>query len=280
MVDVVRERLDRVLVDRGLVDSRERAQALILAGVVAVEGLVATRAAQPTATDADIAVRARQQYVSRGGHKLAHALDVFGLTVDGLVLADVGASTGGFTDCVLQRGGQRMYAIDVGYGQLDWRLRQDPRVVVMERTHVRDVVTLPESIAGAVVDVSFISLRSILGCIVPWFGTGGWLVGLVKPQFEAGRAEVGKGGVVRDPTVHERVLRDVALGAMQLGGIVQGITPSPILGPAGNREFLVYLTFAAGREPCPETSLPLSVVTMVAAAVAEPIAPNASRHAR
>ncbi len=277
---MVRQRLDRVLVDRGMADSRERAQALILAGEVSVSGLVATRAAQPTLGDAEIAVRARQPYVSRGGHKLAHAFDTFALSIAGLVLADVGASTGGFTDCALQRGAERIYAIDVGYGQLDWRLRQDPRVVVMERTHVRDVAMLPESIAGATVDVSFISLRSILPNIIPWFGISGWLVGLVKPQFEAGRAEVGKGGVVRDPAVHERVLTDVALGAMRLGGLVRGMTPSPILGPAGNREFLMHLTFAADRVTFPEILLPESIADMVTAVVAEPVAPNASRHAR
>ena len=150
----------------------------------------------------------------------------------------------------------------------------------MERTHVRDVVTLPEPIVGVMVDVSFISLRSILRNIIPWFASGGWLVGLVKPQFEAGRADVGKGGVVRDPLVHERVLVDVALGAMQLGGSVEAITPSPILGPAGNREFLIHLSFAPEHQGRPNVAMPPSVATLVTDAVAEPTAPNASRHAR
>src|SRR5689334_3974407 len=161
-----RERLDRVMVDRGLAESRERAQALIMAGAVAVDGQPARRAAMPIGDEAQIALRERLPYVSRGGVKLAHALDHFEIPVDGLTLADVGASTGGFTDCLLQRGAARVYAIDVGRGQLDWRLRQDRRVVVIERTHARDLVGLPEPVDAAVADVSFISLRQVLPSVL------------------------------------------------------------------------------------------------------------------
>jgi 23S rRNA (cytidine1920-2'-O)/16S rRNA (cytidine1409-2'-O)-methyltransferase len=238
---VARERLDRVMVDRGLAESRERAQALIMAGSVAVDGQPARRAAMPIDDAAEIAVKARMPYVSRGGLKLAHAIEHFGLDVAGLTMADVGASTGGFTDCLLQRGAARVYAIDVGYGQLDWRLRQDPRVVVMERTHAREVAALPEPIDAAVVDVSFISLRQVLPNVFGWLAPGGWVVALIKPQFEAGREQVGKGGVVRDPAVHDEVILRVTHAVEALGKRVAGVTPSPILGPAGNREFLVHV---------------------------------------
>ncbi len=241
MSEKVRVRLDRAMVDRGLVASRERAQALILAGAVAVDGQLARRAAMPVGLDAAIDVRGSIPYVSRGGLKLAHALDHFGLDPAGLVAADVGASTGGFTDCLLQRGAARVYAIDVGYGQLDWRLRQDPRVVVMERTHARDLIALPEIVDAATVDVSFISLRLVLPNVFGWLREGGWVVALIKPQFEAGRHQVGRGGVVRDPAVHEQVVARVARAVEALGHRVVGVTPSPLLGPAGNREFLAHL---------------------------------------
>jgi 23S rRNA (cytidine1920-2'-O)/16S rRNA (cytidine1409-2'-O)-methyltransferase len=195
----------------------------------------------PVAADARIELAERLPFVSRGGLKLAHALDAFGVDVAGETLADVGASTGGFTDCLLQRGARRVYAIDVGRGQLDWRLRQDPRVVVMERTHARDVERLPEVVDGAVADVSFISLRLVLPHVFSWQKPGAWTIALVKPQFEAGRAQVGRGGVVRDPMVHCQVLRDVAASVGERGQQVVGLTASPILGPAGNREFLIYL---------------------------------------
>jgi 23S rRNA (cytidine1920-2'-O)/16S rRNA (cytidine1409-2'-O)-methyltransferase len=233
--------LDRAMVERGLAESRERAQALIMAGAVAVDGQPARRAAMPIDAAAEIAVQARQPYVSRGGFKLAHALDAFELDVTGLTLADVGASTGGFTDCLLQRGAARVYAIDVGYGQLDWRLRQDPRVVVMERTHAREVNALPEPIDAAVVDVSFISLRLVLPNVFGWLKPAGWVVALIKPQFEAGRDQVGKGGVVRDPAVHEQVIEAVTAAVRAMGRRVVNVTPSPLLGPAGNREFLAHV---------------------------------------
>jgi 23S rRNA (cytidine1920-2'-O)/16S rRNA (cytidine1409-2'-O)-methyltransferase len=179
--------------------------------------------------------------VSRGGLKLEHALDTFSLAVDGRVAMDVGASTGGFTDCLLQRGAIRVYAVDVGYGQLAWKLRQDPRVVVIERQNIRSLPAglIPEPIQVATVDTSFISLRLVLPAVMPFLADGATLVTLVKPQFEAGRAHVGKGGVVRDPTTHDAVCRSTADVAESLGCTVLGVTPSPILGPKGNREFLL-----------------------------------------
>ena len=238
---LARERLDRLLVDRGLAESRERAQAMIMAGIVRVDGAPARRAALPVAPEADVEVQGKLPYVSRGGVKLAHALERFGLDPSGQVLADVGASTGGFTDCLLQRGARKVYAVDVGYGQLDYRLRQDERVVVMERTHARDLARLPEPVDGATVDVSFISLRQVLPSIFRWQRAGAWTIALVKPQFEAGRAQVGKGGVVRDPAVHDQVLAEIEQAVHSLGHHAAGVTPSPILGPAGNREFLLHI---------------------------------------
>jgi 23S rRNA (cytidine1920-2'-O)/16S rRNA (cytidine1409-2'-O)-methyltransferase len=238
---LARERLDRLLVDRGLAESRERAQAMIMAGIVRVDGAPARRAALPVAPEAEVEVKGKLPYVSRGGVKLAHALDHFGVDPSGQVLADVGASTGGFTDCLLQRGARTVYAVDVGYGQLDYRLRQDERVVVMERTHARDLERLPEPVDGATVDVSFISLRQVLPSVFRWQRPGAWTIALVKPQFEAGREQVGKGGVVRDPAVHEQVLARVEQDVRALGREPKGHTASPILGPAGNREFLLLI---------------------------------------
>jgi len=241
MATVTRQRLDNLLVERGLAKSRERAQALILAGSVTVDGQPARRAAAPTPADAQIRLIKRLPFVSRGGLKLAHALDTFGIDPAGLTIADVGASTGGFTDCLLQRGAARVYAIDVGRGQLDWRLRQDPRVVSMERTHVRDLSALPEMVDGAVVDVSFISLRQVLPSVFRWLKPSAWTIALVKPQFEAGRAQVGRGGVVRAPAVHEQVLRDIRSSIESHQHVVENTSESPLLGPAGNREFLIYI---------------------------------------
>ncbi|TAK23378.1 MAG: TlyA family RNA methyltransferase [Chloroflexota bacterium] len=242
MANATRERLDKALVDRGLAPSREKAQALIMAGDVRVGGEVARRASLPIGPDAAIAVREPPPFVSRGGQKLAHALDAFGIDPRGLVCADVGASTGGFTDCLLSRGAKRVYAIDVGRGQLHETLRQDPRVIGRERTNARYLASLDESVQGATIDVSFISLRTILPAVVRWFETDGWLIALVKPQFEAGRADVGRGGVVRDPAIHRRVLREVADAVEALGWRVTGATCSPLTGPAGNREFLTLIT--------------------------------------
>jgi 23S rRNA (cytidine1920-2'-O)/16S rRNA (cytidine1409-2'-O)-methyltransferase len=237
-----RSRLDVALVARGLAESREKAQSLIVAGLVAVDGRPAQKSAEPVGPDAVLTVETSDGFVSRGGEKLDHALATFGVDVDGLVCLDAGASTGGFTDVLLRRGARRVYAVDVGHGQLDWRLRGDARVVVMERTNVRTLETLPEPVDVAVADVSFISLRLVLPTIARLARPGAPIVALVKPQFEAGKDQVPRGGVVRDPAVHRRVLVDVWAWALANSLTPRGLTPSPIRGPAGNVEFLLWLT--------------------------------------
>src|SRR5512139_76001 len=234
-------RLDLLLVQRNLVESRERAQRLIMAGEVLVNDRVADKPGMPIAADAAIRIKAPLPYVSRGGLKLAAALDRFPIPIEHAVCADIGASTGGFTDCLLQRGAAKVYAIDVGYGQLDWKLRSDPRVVVMDRTNARYVEALPEPIGLAVVDASFISLRLILPAVLKWLQADAHIIALIKPQFEAGRDRVGKGGVVRDPQVHADVLRSIVRSAQELGCSPIDLIRSPIEGPAGNVEFLVWL---------------------------------------
>jgi 23S rRNA (cytidine1920-2'-O)/16S rRNA (cytidine1409-2'-O)-methyltransferase len=234
--------LDALVVERNLAESRARAQAIILGGGITVDGTVITKPGAPVSPDAVIALVSEPvPYVSRGGLKLEHALDSFDLAVEGKVAMDVGASTGGFTDVLLKRGVARVYAIDVGYGQLAWTLRNDPRVVVMERTNIRHVESLPEEIQLAVVDVSFISLRTVLPAFAPLLAERADTVALIKPQFEAGRGQVGKKGVVRDPLVWQRVLEDVLYAASASGWTVAGVERSPILGPAGNVEFLAHL---------------------------------------
>ena len=233
-----RVRLDQLLVERGLAESRSQAQALILAGNVRVGDAPVTKAGTLIAADSAIALTGQRRFVSRGGEKLAHALDAFEIAVTGLVCADFGASTGGFTDCLLQRGAARVYAIDVGYGQLDYRLQQDPRVAVMDRTNARFVESLPESVTLVVLDVSFISLALVLPAALRVLAPDGRLVALVKPQFEAGKEGVGKGGVVRDVNVHRAVLQSVTVAAAALGLRLDGLTASPLRGPAGNIEFL------------------------------------------
>ncbi len=250
MTRTTRQRLDQLLVERGLVESRTRAQALVLAGRVRVgEGDGARLDRKPgDLVDASlpVAVVTQDPYVSRGAHKLIAALDAFGIDPAGLTALDVGASTGGFTDVLLQRGARRVYALDVGRGQLAERLRTDRRVVSMERTNARTLArgVLPEPIELAVIDVAFISLNLILGPVIGCFGpAGGRLVPLVKPQFEAGREAV-PGGVVRDPAVHLAVLERVVEQARGLGLVVAGAIASPLLGPQGNREFLLDLRVA------------------------------------
>jgi 23S rRNA (cytidine1920-2'-O)/16S rRNA (cytidine1409-2'-O)-methyltransferase len=237
-----RVRLDVALVERGLEASRERARRLIVAGEVTVDGEVARAPATLVAENAVLAVGKRLPYVSRGGLKLAHALDRFGIDVSGKVALDAGASTGGFTDCLLQRGARRVYAADVGKGLLAWTLRQDPRVVVMEGVNVRYLAALPETVDVATVDVAFISLRLVLPAIAgpAVLGPAGEVVALVKPQFEAGPADVGKGGVVRDPAVHRRVLAGALAVTREAGLVPAGLTASPIRGEAGNAEFLLW----------------------------------------
>jgi 23S rRNA (cytidine1920-2'-O)/16S rRNA (cytidine1409-2'-O)-methyltransferase len=237
-----RPRLDALVVERGLAETRARAQAIILGGGITVDGVVTTKPGTPVSADAVVSlVSDPMPYVSRGGLKLEHGLDSFDLHIEGAVAMDVGASTGGFTDVLLKRGATRVYAIDVGYGQLAWELRNDPRVVVMERTNIRHVESLPEEIQFAVVDVSFISLRIVLPSFSPLLAERADVVALIKPQFEAGRGQVGKGGVVRDPLVWQRVLADVLSAASASGWSIAGLERSPILGPAGNVEFLVHL---------------------------------------
>jgi 23S rRNA (cytidine1920-2'-O)/16S rRNA (cytidine1409-2'-O)-methyltransferase len=241
-----RVRLDQLLVERGLVESRSRAQALVLAGKVGVgEGDAARHDRKPgdlLPPDTHVAVDAPEPYVSRGGHKLAAALDAFEIDPTGLVCLDVGASTGGFTDVLLQRGASRVYALDVGRGQLAERLRRDPRVVSMERTNARELTgaTLPEPVHLATIDVSFISLGVVLGPIVGALAPRGQIVALVKPQFEAGRGRTDH-GVVRDPGIHREVLERIVTLARTVGLGSRAVIASPLLGPEGNREFLIHL---------------------------------------
>jgi 23S rRNA (cytidine1920-2'-O)/16S rRNA (cytidine1409-2'-O)-methyltransferase len=244
MPSVPRTRLDVRLVNDGLAASRERARALILAGRVRVAGEVVSKAGTSVAEGAAVEIIEPDfPWVGRGGVKLAHALEVFGIGVDGREALDIGASTGGFTDVLLQRGARRVVALDVGHGQLDWRLREDPRVVVLEHRNARQLepAWLPAPVGIVTIDVSFISLRLILPALPPVLAPGADIVALVKPQFEAGREEVGKGGLVTDPAVHDAVLARVTGSAAACGLARVAMTPSPITGAAGNREFLVHL---------------------------------------
>jgi 23S rRNA (cytidine1920-2'-O)/16S rRNA (cytidine1409-2'-O)-methyltransferase len=236
-----RRRLDHLLVERGLAENRTKAQALILSGQVLVDGQRAEKAGQAVLAASQVRVLERMPYVSRGGFKLAAALDGFGIQVEGRVCVDVGASTGGFTDCLLQRGALRVYAVDVGAGQLDWRLRNDPRVVVKEGLNARylRLEDLGERVDLAVCDVSFISATLILPALVEALKPGGEMVILVKPQFEAGRGQVGKGGIVRDPAVHQAACARVEEAARRLG-FETSLMESPLPGAEGNLEFLLY----------------------------------------
>jgi 23S rRNA (cytidine1920-2'-O)/16S rRNA (cytidine1409-2'-O)-methyltransferase len=238
---VPRKRLDQLLVERGLAVSREQAQAAVRAGAVRVDGRVAVGPTVVVGEQAALAIEAAPRFVSRGGEKLDHALEVFGLDVRGLVAADLGASTGGFSDCLLQRGAARVYAVDVGYGELAYKLRIDPRVVVMERTNARALAPLPEPIDLVVADLAFISLTKVLPAAIRSLRGEGRLLVLVKPQFEGERAWVEPGGVVRDPLLHAAVLGRLARWLTQQGYRILGLTRSPLLGPAGNREFLMLL---------------------------------------
>jgi 23S rRNA (cytidine1920-2'-O)/16S rRNA (cytidine1409-2'-O)-methyltransferase len=244
---VKKSRLDVLLVARGLTASRERARAMILAGQVRVNGEIVSKAGHAIADDAQVAlVEPDHPYVGRGGVKLAHALDVFGIDPGGRAALDVGASTGGFTDVLLRRGAAHVVALDVGHGQLDWTLRNDPRVTVMERVNARALTVdqLPaawRAVEIVTMDLSFISVRQVLPAVVPLLAPDGDLVVLVKPQFEAGREEVGKGGIVQDAAVHTRVLDEVTGAADALGLTRVALTESPITGAEGNREFFLHL---------------------------------------
>ncbi len=249
-------RLDLLLVQRNLADSRSRAQRLIMAGQVRVNGELALKPAQMAPIDAEVTIDFGPLFVSRGGEKLEAALNQFGLHIEGWICADVGASTGGFTDCLLQHGAGRVYAIDVGQGILHWKLRQDARVVVMERTNARFLTRLPEPVALVTIDASFISLKLLLPVVRHWFAEAettppqgaGRVIALIKPQFEAGRRIAAKGeGVIRDSAVHREVLLDVLSNAQELGYSVHGLMCSPLLGPKGNKEFLAQLVYPADR---------------------------------
>ena len=241
-------RLDQALVERGLCESRERAKRAILAGQVRVNGQLARKPSDSTDADDELHLDAGEKYVSRGGQKLEHALTRFQLDVDGLVALDIGASTGGFTDCLLQHGAAKVFSVDVGRGQLAWNLRKDKRVVVMEKTNARFLTPaqFPSPFAPAdlaVIDCSFISLRKILPAAVPLLKPGAKIIALVKPQFEAGKAEADKGrGVITDPAVHDRVLQELQnFVAAQAGLCWRNVIESPLLGPAGNKEFLALI---------------------------------------
>jgi 23S rRNA (cytidine1920-2'-O)/16S rRNA (cytidine1409-2'-O)-methyltransferase len=244
ITSVAKRRIDSLLVDRGLVESRAKAQALIMAGEVSVEGKTVIKAGTLVAEEAAIDILQPPPFVSRGGVKLNYALDRFQLDVSSKVAADIGASTGGFTDCLLQRGAGRVYAIDVGYGQLDYRLRQDKRVVVMERVNARYPISLPEKVDLATMDLSFISVEKVIPSVAQLLKDGGCLVVLLKPQFEAQRSEVGKGGIVKKPLVHARVLGRFIAWVTGHGFRLGGLVASPILGAEGNMEFFLLLRLA------------------------------------
>lgn len=245
MTAISKKRLDMRVVDKGLAPSRQRAQALIMAGAILVNDCPIDKPGALISEDAVITSRGDDlPFVSRGGLKLREALDTLKLDVSGFLCLDVGASTGGFTDCLLQHGAARVYAIDVGYGQLDWRLRQDPRVVVIERTNIRYVTLeiLPEPFDLITVDASFISLKIVIPAVVPFLKPDGKILALIKPQFEVGKNQVGKGGVVKDPVLHEKVIAELMLFFRNAGLAPGPVIPSPILGPKGNREFIICLT--------------------------------------
>lgn len=235
-------RLDVLVHEQGLAPSREMAQRYILAGEISVNGQVSSKPGMRVAADAVVTLKEAAQFVGRGGLKLEGALAHFGLDVTGYICADVGASTGGFTDCLLQRGAAKVYAIDVGYGQLAIKLRNDARVVVMERVNARYLEHLDEAVDLAVMDVSFISIRMMLPAIRQWLKAQGSVVSLIKPQFEAGKSDVGKGGIVKDVAVHRQVLTDVLADAQKHGYTVRGLMRSPIVGTKGNVEFLTWLS--------------------------------------
>jgi len=235
------ERLDVLVFRLGLAESREQARRVILAAEVLVNGQLVSKPSARVDALARIEIKEGPRFVGRGGLKMEKALTEFGIVPQGWVAADVGASTGGFTDCLLSHGVSRVYAIDVGYGQLAWSLRQDPRVIVMERTNARYLTSLPEPVQLVVIDVSFISLRLVLPSVRHWLAPDGHVVALIKPQFEAGRSQVGKGGIVRDPATHRSVVEGVVSWVAEHGWYVHGLTSSPLRGAKGNIEFLVWL---------------------------------------
>jgi 23S rRNA (cytidine1920-2'-O)/16S rRNA (cytidine1409-2'-O)-methyltransferase len=243
---MLKTRIDILLVDRGLAANSTLAQSLVMAGQVRVNGQVVLKPGTPVDPAAALTVENRPRFVSRGGEKLVAALQAFALAVAGRVCADVGASTGGFTDCLLQSGAVRVYAIDVGHGILDWRLRQDPRVVVFEGTNARHLQHLPEPVSLVTIDASFISLKLLLPIVRGWLSSSGEVIALIKPQFEAGREQAARTkGIIRDPEIHRKVLSEVLAFAQQDGFEVVAVLRSPLIGPKGNTEFLAYLKYPA-----------------------------------
>ncbi|MGD9018546.1 MAG: TlyA family RNA methyltransferase [Desulfobacterales bacterium] len=238
------QRIDAALVEKGLAQSRDRAKRLVMSGRVLVNDIPVDKPGTQIAADAVLTIKGEEiPYVSRGGLKLEKALVIFGIDPNGMVCMDVGASTGGFTDCLLQRGAERVFAVDVGYGQLAWSLRQNPRVVLFERTNIRRMspTDLPEPVDLAVIDVSFISLRIVVPVVQSFLKTNGTILALIKPQFEVGKGRVGKGGVVRDAALHDEVIRDLTSYFSSVGLDCREVIPSPIRGAKGNREFLIHL---------------------------------------
>jgi len=239
-----KERIDKLLMEKGVVQSRERARSFIMAGKVMVEGRRVDKPGTKIDVEAQLQVRGEDQpYVSRGGLKLEGALNAFGMDPKGMVVMDVGASTGGFTDCVLQKGARRVYAVDVGYGKLAWKLQKDPRVINLERRNIRYLKReeIPEEVDLILIDTSFISVEKFLPHLLKFLKKGGNLVCLIKPQFEVGKGEVGKGGVVKDPALHQKVIDRISGFCRELGLSILGVVESPLLGPKGNKEFFICL---------------------------------------
>lgn len=237
-------RIDRLLMEKGLVQSREKARALIMEGRVLVDGSTVNKAGVEVNPHADIQLRGEDiSYVSRGGKKLKGAIEAFGIDPTGMVVMDVGASTGGFTDCILQEGARKVYAVDVGYGQLAWKLQNDPRVINLERRNIRylEKEEVGEEVDLILIDTSFISMEKFLSHLLEFLKNGGAILGLIKPQFEVGKGEVGKGGVVREAALHQKVIDRVTGFCQSLGLRVFGVIESPLLGPKGNKEFFIYL---------------------------------------
>ena len=241
-----KKRLDLVVLEKRLADSRQRAQALILAGKVLVNNLIVDKSGTLVSPKDDIVLQEEDHpYVSRGGLKLEKALHTLGIDINGFVCLDVGASTGGFTDCLLQHGAGRVYAVDVGYGQLSWKLRQDPRVVVIERMNIRYMQpeTIPQPLDLVTIDVSFISLKKVVPEILKFMKKNAGILALIKPQFEVGKRNIGKGGVVRDPDIHAKVISNLSEFFIKKHLLCEWVIPSPILGPKGNKEFFISLKF-------------------------------------
>ncbi len=245
----MKTRLDALVHERGLAPSRELARRYVMAGEVRVNGQVVDKPGAQVSSEAEIEVQGVARFVSRGGEKLEGAFAAFKLDVTDKICADVGACTGGFTDCLLQHGAAKVYAIDVGYGQLAMKLQQDARVVVMERTNARYVEKLDEPVSFVTIDASFISLKILLPVIKNWLTPTAQVVALIKPQFEAGKSDVGKGGVVKDPQIHRRVIEEVLTAAQDMGYTVRGVAVSPLTGPKGNVEFLGWLSVGETADP-------------------------------